>query len=76
MSVSYDLWWGVTAQPGLRGIVAYRLPRDVAYKLSISVAMQGLGVYMLPRKRLALEDALSTLMGEPCHVVIERKAKG
>ena len=52
MNVSYDLWWGLTAQPGLRGIVAYRLPRDAAYKLSLSVMMQGSGVYMLPRKRL------------------------
>jgi len=59
MSVSYDLWWGLTAEPGLRGIVAYRLPRDVAYKLSISVAMRGMGVYMLPRKRLLTKEIFS-----------------
>jgi len=35
-----------------------------------------LGLGTVERTRLALEDALGALMGEPCHVVVERKPKG
>jgi len=36
----------------------------------------GLGTMERTRLALELEDALSALMGQPCHVVVERKAKG
>lgn len=35
-----------------------------------------LGMGTVERTRLALEDALSALYGVPCHVEVERKAKG
>ncbi len=35
-----------------------------------------LGLGTMERTRLGLEDALSALYGEPCHVQVERTAKG